>query len=241
MEQTTTPVIREYPAPYLLFTLLLVVCIGGFFGLENTASMIDIQMNWSQYRCQPQMMPLAGLFGYSINENFEFCLQQIIQESTKGITGPFASGMFGFTSILMNLMNSANSFRTMLATLVGGVIKIINEFKARMTAMMGRVKLTASRMKTLMYRVYGTMFAVIYMGLSAQTGISNFGDTFIFKFIDTFCFTPEQPIILHDGIIIPISEVIVGDILQGGHRVETIYKFAADGQEMVELSPVLDT
>ena len=239
MEQTTTPVIREYPPPYLLFTLLLAVCIGGFFGLENTASMIDIQMNWSQYRCQPQMMPLAGLFGYSINENFEFCLQQIIQESTKGITGPFATGMFGFTSILMNLMNSANSFRTMLATLVGGVIKIINEFKARMTAMMGRVKLTASRMKTLMYRVYGTMFAVIYMGLSAQTGIANFGDTFIFKFIDTFCFPPEQPMTLHDGLVIPISEVIVGDILQGGHRVETIYKFAADGQEMVELSPPL--
>ena len=125
----------------------------------------------------------------------------------------------------------------MLATLVGGVIKIINEFKARMTAMMGRVKLTAGRMKTLMYRVYGTMFAVIYMGLSAQTGIANFGDTFIFKFIDTFCFPPEQPIILDDGTSIPISEVILGDVLQGGHRVEIIYKFAADGQEMVELTP----
>jgi hypothetical protein len=240
-DKSTAPVIREYPVPYLLFTLLLAICIGLFFGLENMSSMVEIQNNWSQYRCQPQMMPLAGLFGYSINENFEFCLQQVIQESTKGITGPFASGMFGFTSILTNLMNSANSFRTMLATLVGGVIKIINEFKARMTAMMGRVKLTAGRMKTLMYRVYGTMFAVIYMGLSAQTGISNFGDTFIFKFIDTFCFPPEQPVTLHDGTIIPISDVIVGDILQGGHTVETVYKFTADGQEMVELRPVLET
>lgn len=237
-DKSTAPVIQEYPVPYLLFTLLLAICIGIFVGLENMASMVDIQNNWSQYRCQPQMMPLAGLFGYSINENFEFCLQQIIQESTKGITGPFASSMFGFTSILTNLMNSANSFRTMLATLVGGVIKIINEFKARMTAMMGRVKLTASRMKTLMYRVYGTMFAVIYMGLSAQTGISNFGDTFIFKFIDTFCFPPEQPVTLDDGTIIPISEVLVGDILQGGHTVETIYTFAADGQEMVQLGEI---
>jgi hypothetical protein len=237
----TPPVIKEYPVPYLLFTLLLAICIGIFVALENMASMVDIQNNWSQYRCQPQMMPLAGLFGYSINENFEFCLQQIIQESTKGITGPFAGGMFGFSNILMNLMNSANSFRTMLATLVGGVIKIINEFKARMTAMMGRVKLTASRMKTLMYRVYGTMFAVIYMGISAQTGITNFGDTFIFKFIDTFCFPPEQLITLDTGESYPISEIMVNDVLQGGHRVETIYKFKADGQEMVELRPVSDT
>jgi hypothetical protein len=126
----------------------------------------------------------------------------------------------------------------MLATLVGGIIKIVNEFKARMTALMGRVKLTASRMKAMMFRVYGTMFAVIYMGLSAQTGLMNFGDTFIFKFIDTFCFPPEQAITLEDGSVIPISDVMVGDVLVGGHRVETTYMFAADGQTMVNLNGI---
>jgi len=137
-------------------------------------------------------------------------------------------------------MKSANSFRTMLATLVGGVIKIVSEFKARMTALMGRVKMTASRMKAMMFRIYGTMFAVIYMGLSAQTGIANFGDTFIFKFIDTFCFPPEQPIMLEDSMDqIPIAGVKVGDILKGGHRVESVYRFASDGQTMVQLKGVL--
>jgi hypothetical protein len=143
--------------------------------------------------------------------------------------------MFGFTNVLSNLMESANSFRVTLATLVGGVIKIVSEFKSRMTALMGRIKLTAGRMKAMMYRIYGTMFAVIYMGISAQTGIANFGDSFILRFIDTFCFPPEQPITLVSGEIINISDVLVNDILQGGHRVETIYKFAATGQAMVTL------
>ena len=236
--KSTAPVIPTYSPPYLLFTLLVAISIGIFVAIENMSNLSNIQDNWAQHRCQPHMIPLAGFFGYSVNENFEFCLQQIIQESTKGVTGPFAGGMFGFTSVLMNLMKSANSFRTMMATLVGGVIKIISEFKARMTAMMGRVKLTASRMKAMMYRVYGTMFAVIYMGLSAQTGIANFGDTFIFKFIDTFCFPPEQPITLANGTVLPISEITLGDVLIGGHVVETTYAFAADGQEMVELRPV---
>lgn len=228
-----------YPVPYLLFLLLVAVSIGIFTGIENVSFMINLNMNWSEYRCQPHMLPLAGFFGYSVNENFEFCLQQIIQRATAGITGPFVSGLFGFTGILENLMNSANSFRVMLATLVGGIVKIINEFKVRMTAMMGRVKLTAGRMKTLMFRVYGTMFAVIYMGISAQTGISNFGDTFIFKFIDTFCFPPEQELTLASGKVVPISEIVINDILKGGHKVETLYKFASDGQEMVELSSPL--
>jgi len=231
------PVIEpKYPAPYLLAFFLVLLAIFIFVTIENMSHISDVQKNWSEHRCQPYMMPFAGLFGYNVNENFEFCLQQIIQESTKGVTGPFASGMFGFTTILSNLMDSANSFRTMLATLVGGIIKIVSEFKARMTALMGRVKLTASRMKSLMYRVYGTMFAVIYMGMSAQTGIANFGDTFIFKFIDTFCFPPEQLVTLESGDALPISEVKVNDILKGGHIVQTIYKFAAEGQSMVQLN-----
>jgi hypothetical protein len=184
------------------------------------------------------MLPLAGLFGHDINENFQFCIQQIIQNNTKGVTGPFAQGMLGFSGILSNLMDSANSFRTTLATLVGGVIKIVSEFKARMTALMGRIKITASRMKAMMYRVYGTMFAVIYMGMSAQTGIANFGDTFIFKFIDTFCFPPEQTVKLSNGNIIPISDVLVNDILEGDHCVESVYKFVTDGQEMVKLGDI---
>ena len=69
--KSTAPVIQEYPVPYLLFTLVLVIAIGIFIAIENMANLSDIQNNWSEYRCQPQMMPLAGFFGYSINENFE--------------------------------------------------------------------------------------------------------------------------------------------------------------------------
>jgi len=236
MEQT--PVSQKYPEPYFLAFFVIIIAICIYAVIENFGNSSEIHNNWSEYRCQPHMMPFAGLFGYSVNENFEFCLQQIIQENTKGVTGPFAQGMMGFTGILSNLMDSANSFRTMLATLVGGIIKIISEFKSRMIALMGRVKLSASRMKALMYRVYGTMFAVMYMGMSAQTGIMNFGDGFIFKFIDTFCFPPEQEVILESGEKVPISDVLVNDILQGGHRVESTYMFMADGQDMVKLENV---
>jgi hypothetical protein len=227
-----------YPVPYLWALLLIIVTVGGYIALENSSDLVNIQNNWGEYRCQPQFMLLAGLFGQDVNENFQFCIQQIIQDSTKGVTGPFVQGMGGFTTILMNLMNSANSFRTMLATLLGGIVKIIQEFKARMTALMSRIKITASRMRAMMYRIYGTMFAVIYMGMSAQTGIANFGDTFIFKFIDAFCFPPEQIIELYDDSGIRIIDIEVGDILKGGHRVTTIYRFAADGQSMVTLDNV---
>jgi hypothetical protein len=227
-----------YPPPYGFFIILLCFAIAGYYVLENGANMADIGVNWAESRCQPHIMPLAGLFGHDVNENFQFCLQQIIQDKTKSTTGPFAQGMSGFTGILTNLMNSANSFRVTLATLVGGILKIVSEFKARMMALMSRVKITAGRMKALMYRVYGTMFAVIYMGLSAQAGLLNFGDSFVFKFIDAFCFPPEQPIMLETGVKKPISQIQLGDLLLGGHRVTSTYQFNANGQEMVRLGSV---
>ena len=245
MDVTKAPVIsdppstQKYPVPYLLAFFTLLVSILIYVGIERGADFSNIQNNWPEYRCQPLMMPFAGMFGHDVNENFQFCLQQIIQEQTRGVTGPFVGGMFGFTTILSNLMNSVNSFRVTMATLVGGVLKIISEFKTRMTALMGRVKLSASRMKAMMYRVYGTMMAVMFMGISAQTGISNFGDTFIFKFIDTFCFPPEQLIELENKQKVPIQTIEIGTKIKGGHCVESIYKFYADGQPMVRIGNVI--
>jgi hypothetical protein len=208
--------------PYMSFIFLMLLLIGIFAGLESLSNISQISTNWPEVRCQPQNILLAGLYGHDANENYQFCLQQIIQDKTKSSTAPFAQGMGGFTSVLQNLMSSANSFRTTLATMAGGIIKIISEFKSRMTALMGRVKLTASRMKAMMYRVYGTMFAVMYMGISAQTGIANFGDTFIFKFIDAFCFAPDTRVILADGSDKIIKELRLGDKLAGTCVVEAI-------------------
>lgn len=208
--------------PYMSMIFLMILCIGLFIGLESMSSAAQTSNNWSDVRCEPQNMLLAGLYGHDANENFQYCLQQIIQGSTKSSTAPFAQGMGGFTSVLQNLMSSANSFRTTLATMAGGIIKIIGEFKSRMTALMGRVKLTASRMKAMMYRVYGTMFAVMYMGMSAQTGIANFGDTFIFKFIDTFCFAPDTRVIMANESEELISNLKLGNMLKGGSVVEAI-------------------
>ncbi len=184
-------------------------------------------------------MPFVGLMGHDVQENMNFCMQQIIQDQAKGITGPFAGGMVGFMGILNGLMDSANSFRVMLATLLGGMMKIISEFRNRFIALSGRIKISVSRVKALMYRVYGTMFAIIFIALSTQTALFNFGDTFIFKFIDAFCFPGETPIRMFDGTEKPLKEIKIHDVLQGGQVVESLYSFFSDGQEMVRLGSVV--
>ena len=224
-------------AGYLFLILFLFGLV--YIGRQIASAMKEVKGNWAAYRCVPYVMPFASLFGYDTTDNFNFCIGQAMGEQTKEVTGPFAQGIKGFTGILTNITESIMNVKVMFATLLGGITKIIMEFKARVTALMARVKITAGRMKAMMYRLYGTFFAIIYIGLSAQTAIMNFGDTFIFKFIDFFCFPPEQPIPMDDGTVKQISEVKIGDVLEGGCIVESTYKFFSDGQEMVKLGDVL--
>lgn len=232
------PVGQAYERPYGLFIFLLFVAISFFLSIEASAVLASGADNWAEIRCQPHIMPLASLYGYDTNENLQFCLNNVIQEKSKGSIGPLAQGMGGFTGVLTNLMESANSFRTTLATMVGGIIRLISEFKARMEALMARVKMTASRMKMLMFRVYGTMFSVVYMGMSAMTAVVNFTDTFVFGFLEIFCFPESQQIVMQNGHSKAIKDITAGEVLQGGHKVKSTYVFLGDGHDMVQIGSV---
>lgn len=226
---------KTYPLPYISAFFLWIFAFIFAYYIELSSNSKEISGNWGENRCKLHIMPFANLYGYDVNENFQFCLQQIIQENTKGTVAPFAEGMSGFTNVLSSLIQSTNSIRVTLATLVGGIIKIVSEFKSRMTALMGRVKLTASRMKAMMFRIYGTMFAVMYMGMSAQTGIANFGDTFIFKFIDAFCFTANTKVIKEDLTLENIQDLKLGDKLYNGCIVEAIIECPVSKMPLYEI------
>jgi len=234
-DAATTAAATAGQATYGPFIVTLIFAIGLATAIIYATDFAEIANNWSEHRCKTHIMPIAGTFGYDVNENFQFCLQQIIAQSTKSTTAPFAQGLSGFGGVLGNLMQSTNSIRLSLATLTGGIIKIVSEFKSRMTALMGRIKLSATRMKALMFRLYGTLFSVMYMALSAQTGIMNLGDTVIFKFISKFgggegfkgsgvffCFAPDTRVVMENMSETYIQNVELGDILYGGSIVEAV-------------------
>jgi hypothetical protein len=133
------------------------------------------------------------------------------------------------------MLNSINSIRMIFATIIGSATQIFTEFSGRIQALFYRFQMAAIRMKMLMGRVFATMYAVIFMGMAGIKATQNFGNTFLFKFLDTFCFDPDTPIVLQNGSTIPIKEVKVGDYLQGGQKVTAAFQFAADGQTMVGL------
>ena len=220
---------------FLLTTLIFIVSLVGF------SKILDVQVvkdNWEKYRCRPDVMIMADYYGHNSSDNLNFCLKNGFDKRAKEAIGPFYSYLGKFVEILMTMLSSLNSIRMIFATIVGSATKIFSEFSARIQALFYRFQMSAIRMKMLMGRVFATMYAVIFMGMAGLKATQNFGNTFLFKFLDTFCFDPDTPIELQ-GRTMPIREVKVGDVLKGGERVTATFQFAADGQTMVKIGDIL--
>jgi hypothetical protein len=221
------------------FTLFTIGFLVAMFGIQKFLEVDKIKKNWEKYRCRPDVMLMADFYGHDSTENLNYCLKSMFDIQSAGVTGPFYTYLAQFTSILSVFLNSINSIRMTFATIIGTITQVFQEFANRIKALMYRVQYTAIRIRFLMSRVFAIMFSVMFMGMSGIKAAQNFSNTFLFKFMDTFCFDPDTPIRIwrRNGelVAVPIREVVIGDVLEEGGRVTSTFQFAADGQEMVVL------
>ena len=217
------------------FVITTLIFIFGILAISKISDYEEVKSNWAKYRCRIDVMMMADYYGHDSGENLGFCLKEAFDGRAKEALGPFYVYIGKFVSVLMTMLSSLNSIRMIFATIVGSATQIFSEFSERIQALFNRFQMSAIRMKMLMGRVFATMYAIIFMGMSGLKGMSNLGNTFLFKFLDTFCFDPDTPIEMDCGKSLRIQDVKIGDILKGGHRVTATFQFAADGQEMVRL------
>jgi hypothetical protein len=217
------------------FIILLFVMIAIWVLLLVVADTSDVSKNWPKYRCSPTVMPFASFFGHDTTENFNYCLSTMINEEAGGAISPVFKILGTFLGTLTTLVASANNMRLEMATFMGGINTIFQNFTDRFVQLSNQVRITAQRMKMLMGRLYGTFFALIFMSMSAMTALTNFSETFLFKFLDTFCFDPDTHVHILGKGTIPIKDVKTDDIFWNGSKVTATFSFLADGQPMVEL------
>jgi hypothetical protein len=217
------------------FLIVTLIFIGALVGFSKIVDIQKVKDNWETYRCRPDVMLMADYYGHDSIENLQYCLKNGFDKRAMEAIAPFYTYLGKFVEVLMTMLNSINSIRMIFATIIGSATQIFTEFSGRIQALFYRFQMAAIRMKMLMGRVFATMYAVIFMGMAGIKATQNFGNTFLFKFLDTFCFDPDTEIVLQNGTRVPIKEVKVGDYLVGGQRVTAAFQFAADGQAMVSL------
>jgi hypothetical protein len=221
----------------IFMIIIFMICSVGISAFTNVK---EVAKNWNKYRCSPTIMPFASLYGYDTNENFNFCMGKIFETHSTPYVGSLSSSMSQLTGSLQTQFGAIGSLRNTIASLGGGINIITQEFTERISSFFFNIRLSAIRIKMLFGRMYAILFSVMYMGLSGITGMTSFTNTFLFSFLDTFCFPGETQIEIKNKGHIPIKDVQIGDTVIGSNsRVTGTFMFYAKGQPMVEIDGVL--
>jgi hypothetical protein len=237
---TTEHPLWSFSNAFLFIILLSIVFVIMTWGIGNIVTIRNIKENWGEYRCNPMVMPFAGLFGVNAKENLEFCMGKIFTSHSAPYMGSIGTMFSQSSNVLQMILGSMDSLRNTIATLGGGINVVFQDFTDRISSFFFRLRLSAIQIKTLMGRLYAIMFSVMYMGLSGITGMTSFTNTFLFSFLDTFCFPGNTELIVKDKGRVPIKDVKIGDVLQPGHsEVTATFQFYSKGQPMVQLGSTI--
>lgn len=226
--------------PYIRFLFILTFFILGVYILKAQLQIQEISRNWPKYRCKPQVMPFASLYGHDTVENFNYCMTNIFNEQSGQTVGPFFKILATFGTVLGTLLGTINNLRLQGASLYGGITQIFTEFSTRMAQLILKINTSFIRIKQLMFRIQTTMFAIMYMGLSGVNAVTSFGDTALFSFLDFFCFPPDTPIEVYNSDThilehIPIGDIRIGHKMANGKQITSKFEFDVAGQPMVLL------
>jgi hypothetical protein len=217
------------------FSIILtsMILLGILFASSSIGNYYTVKENWGEYRCQVEYMLLASLFGHDTMENLQFCLQGGFNSRASVSVSPFYGILSGFTGVLATLLSSINSVRMVFSTLIGNISKVFSEFSGRMKALMYRIQYSAQRLKFLMSRVFGTMYAMMYMGFSGIKAGQNFTNTTIFKFMAFMACFPPETLLDVNGSPKQMKDVVIGDMIDGV-RVTGTVSILGDGQQMID-------
>jgi hypothetical protein len=124
----------------LFLILVIIVAFVLVYGISAIFDIKKIKANWAEERCNPMVMPFAGLFGYNTKENFEFCMGKVFNTYSMPFFSSSSSMFSQFTGLLGSVFDSIGSLRNTIATLGGGINVVFQEFTERISTFFFKIR-----------------------------------------------------------------------------------------------------
>ena len=166
---------------FIIITIVFFILTSYCFVMVNFSS---IKNDWPNQRCNPKVMPFAGLINkpddMSISDftsqNFAFCSQTIINNGTGEMLSPLTFVISALSSSVDAIKNSLNSIREMTNKVRDNVSNISKEIMGRLINISVPLQQIIIVFSDVMSKIQGTLFAVLmtvlgsYYSLKALLG-----------------------------------------------------------------------
>jgi hypothetical protein len=150
----------------ILFVTAMVTLVIIVFGMKDY-----IKHNWNEYRCNPLIIPFAGIFDKDVTKNFKSCLGQSVKETSPEVLSSWGD----------NFNMAADSFKTLQDT-IGQQLEIFDVEQGSMYSSIGNVlgrisdvsttaQLLMLKIKAIFEKVIALYVSLLYAAWSIMNGM----------------------------------------------------------------------
>jgi hypothetical protein len=223
----------------LTVTILIVVTfLILYFANIFVVGYKKIQDNWPIYRCNPLVMPFAGVFGFDAGENFAYCIQNM-QSAYMGIlTLPLSYNLdvmgstgMGLNSSLLNVKGMFSQTRNFITSTVQTVFNVFIN-------MMVEIQRLFMTVKDLFGKMTGVMAVTMY---TIDGSIKTMNSTWNGppgQIARMLCFHPDTLLQLQDGSYTTMKQVPLNAHLKNGTVVAAKMEISNIDQQGSQVEPM---
>ena len=202
-----------------LSVMIFIVFAGLLAYAYASQGMENIKKNWPKYRCNPGVMPFAGVFGYDASENFSSCIGQIQQDMMGFLTMPMSFNLSMLGDLGGSITNSLGSIRGVISNIRSQITAIIGKVMAVFLNLMIQIQQILILVKDIIGKFVGVLAAVMHLLSTFVTLGDAIWKGTPGKIARAMCFHPKTVVQLESGEDKPMCDVYVGEVLKGGSRV----------------------
>ena len=168
----------------ILTCLIFFIAISYFYVMSRAK---PIKKNWIKERCNPSVIPFAGLINKDpssttmefTGQNFTTCVNNILIEIVQDVLKPIHYAISGIEKMGEGLMNDVNMVRKKIADVLGEFGSIDKQIMGRILNFLMPVHLMMSKMMTTMKKSQATLVTGFYNVIVGYLGLHSFVGAFV--------------------------------------------------------------
>jgi hypothetical protein len=200
------------------------ITVGFFiqFGIiYYLTSMLSIQDNWLENRCNPMYMPFAE----NIQDNFMYCIQNVQTNLMPYLLQPIQFVLSMLTDFGGEISTSVNSMRELISTFVGNTTNIfVNIYGAFMGLIIAFQRIVLG-IQDMINKLIGVVVTLLYILQGTIDTMSSAWSGPPGQLVRALCFHPETHLRKSDGSYFPICKSTIGIELHDGSIITKVHRF----------------
>ena len=187
----------------VVFAMLLMVNILSV-GIKN------IEDNWPTYRCNPMVLPFAGIFGQDAVQNFTFCVQSMQSNYMDFLLRPLTYNLDVIGNIGAELTGSINSMRAFINNLRGFITDMMQNVFGVFLNILVEFQRILMDVKDMIGKMTGILMALLYTvsgSITTMQSVWNGPPGQLVRALSGSCFHPDTIMTLADGSKCPMKDL----------------------------------